>query len=94
MSFLLVTFHLFTLSLSLVRLQKFLADAGVASRRAGEQFILEGRVEVNGHIVRQLGIKVDPLHDKIRVDGKPVHIKAQTLCRVEQAQGLRLLAEG
>ena len=38
-----------------VRLQKFLADAGVASRRAGEQFILEGRVAVNGQVVRLLG---------------------------------------
>jgi len=59
----------------MVRLQKFLADAGVASRRAGEQFILEGRVEVNGQVVRQLGVKVDPVHDKVRVDGKPVHTK-------------------
>lgn len=58
-----------------VRLQKFLADAGVASRRAGEQYILDGRVEVNGQIVRQLGTKIDPLHDKIRVDGQPVRAK-------------------
>jgi len=40
-----------------------------------EQFILEGRVEVNGHLIRQLGTKVDPVHDKIRVDGKPVRTK-------------------
>jgi len=59
----------------MLRLQKFLADAGVASRRAGEQFILEGRVEVNGQVVRQLGVEVDPVHDKVRVDGKPVHSK-------------------
>jgi len=55
-----------------VRLQKFLADAGVASRRAAEQIILAGRVVVNGQIVRLLGTKVDPLHDKVAVDGKPV----------------------
>lgn len=55
-----------------VRLQKFLADAGVASRRAAEQIILEGRVSVNGKIVRLLGTKVDSLHDKVSVDGKPV----------------------
>jgi 23S rRNA pseudouridine2605 synthase len=55
-----------------VRLQKFLADAGVASRRAGEQYILEGRVSVNGHVVRLLGSKVDPGHDQVTVDGKPV----------------------
>jgi 23S rRNA pseudouridine2605 synthase len=59
----------------LVRLQKFLADAGVASRRAGEQFILEGRVSVNGQTVRLLGSKVDPLHDRVVVDGKPVRAK-------------------
>ena len=58
-----------------VRLQKFLADAGVASRRAGEQFILEGRVAVNGHVIRLLGSKVDPDHDQVAVDGKPVRPK-------------------
>jgi pseudouridine synthase len=58
-----------------IRLQKFLADAGVASRRAGEQFILDGRVEVNGQVVRLLGSKVDPLHDKVSVDGRPVRVK-------------------
>lgn len=56
----------------MVRLQKFLADAGVASRRAAEQFILAGRVAVNGQIVRRLGTKVEPGPDKITVDGKPV----------------------
>ena len=59
----------------MVRLQKFLADAGVASRRAGEQFILAGRVSVNGQVVRLLGSKVDPAHDKVAVDGKLVHAK-------------------
>ena len=54
----------------MVRLQKFLADAGVASRRAGEQFILEGRVMVNGAVVRLLGSKINPAHDKVSVDGK------------------------
>jgi len=58
-----------------VRLQKFLADAGVASRRAGEQFILEGRVAVNGQVVRLLGSKIDPAHDKVAVDGKFVRAK-------------------
>ena len=57
---------------AVVRLQKFLADAGVASRRAGEQLILEGRVSVNGHVIRVLGSKVDADHDRVQVDGKPV----------------------
>jgi len=56
-------------------LQKFLADAGVASRRAGEQFILDGRVSVNGQPIRLLGSKVDPDHDRVTVDGKPVRAK-------------------
>src|SRR5882724_7348931 len=55
-----------------VRLQKFLADAGVASRRAGEKLILDGLVRVNGHIVRLLGSKVDPDRDEVIVDGKIV----------------------
>ena len=59
----------------LVRLQKFLADAGVASRRTGERFILEGRVSVNGETVRQLGSKVEPGHDQVAVDGKPVRAR-------------------
>jgi 23S rRNA pseudouridine2605 synthase len=58
-----------------VRLQKFLADAGVASRRLGEQVILEGRVAVNGHVVRLLGTKVNPDHDHVAVDGKIVRTK-------------------
>ncbi len=56
----------------MVRLQKFLADAGVASRRAGEKLILDGQVRVNGHIVRLLGTKVDPERDEVLVDGKQV----------------------
>ncbi len=59
----------------MIRLQKFLADAGVASRRAGEQFILTGRVSVNGEIVRLLGTKVDPDRDEVKVDAKIVRAK-------------------
>ncbi len=59
----------------MVRLQKFLADAGVASRRTGEQYILEGRVKVNGQVVRLLGSKVDPVHDQVLVDNKSVQAK-------------------
>lgn len=59
----------------MVRLQKLLAEAGVASRRAAEQIILAGRVRVNGEPVRLLGTKVDPLHDEVVVDGKPVRAR-------------------
>jgi len=47
----------------------------VASRRTGEQFILEGRVAVNGQTVRLLGTKVDPDHDQVAVDGKFIRAK-------------------
>lgn len=54
------------------RLQKFLAQAGVASRRAAEQLIVDGRVRVNGRIVTELGTKVDSYRDRIEVDGRRV----------------------
>jgi len=57
------------------RLQKFLAEAGVASRRACEEIIESGRVCVNGQPVRLLGSKVDPAHDQVTLDGKPVRIR-------------------
>lgn len=55
-----------------MRLQKFLARAGVASRRGSESLISAGRVEVNGVAVTELGTKVDPLHDEVMVDGRVV----------------------
>jgi 23S rRNA pseudouridine2605 synthase len=56
------------------RLQKILSQAGIASRRASEQLMLEGRVTVNGTPVRELGTKADPAHDDIRVDGRRVRL--------------------
>jgi len=52
------------------RLQKFLARAGVASRRKAEEIIAAGRVSVNGQVVRELGSKVEPDRDLVAVDGK------------------------
>lgn len=56
------------------RLQKILSQAGVASRRASEQLMLEGRVTVNGDTIRELGTKADPVMDDIRVDGRRIKI--------------------
>ncbi|MGD8858941.1 MAG: pseudouridine synthase [Myxococcales bacterium] len=56
----------------LERLQKILAHAGVASRRAAEQLITDGRVRVNGRRITELGAKADPVKDKIEVNGKRV----------------------
>jgi len=53
-----------------VRLQKVLSQAGVASRRAAEKLIAQGRVTVNGATVREMGTKADPAVDDIRVDGR------------------------
>lgn len=55
-----------------VRLQKYLAAAGLGSRRKCEEIILAGRVRVNGEVVKELGVKVDPERDRVEVDGKPV----------------------
>ncbi len=55
-----------------VRLQKVIAAAGIASRRKAEELILAGRVRVNGQIVRELGVKVDPEVDVVEVDGQPI----------------------
>lgn len=55
------------------RLQKILARAGIASRRKAEEWITQGRVQVNGQVVAELGTKADPLRDHIRVDGKLIH---------------------
>jgi 23S rRNA pseudouridine2605 synthase len=60
-----------------IRLQKVLAQAGLASRRKAEELILAGRVEVNSKIVREMGIKVDPSRDLIRVDGKLLREREQ-----------------
>jgi pseudouridine synthase len=56
----------------LIRLQKILSGAGVASRRAAEKLMQEGRVSVNGHTVLDLGTKADPAQDEIRVDGSRI----------------------
>ncbi len=54
------------------RLQKILAHAGIASRRKAEALILEGKVEVNGKVVRELGSKADIDEDVVKVDGKSI----------------------
>src|SRR5690242_3768881 len=56
----------------LVRLQRYLAMSGVASRRRAEQLMTEGLVRVNGRVVTELGTKVDPERDKVTVSGRRV----------------------
>jgi pseudouridine synthase len=56
------------------RLQKILSQAGIASRRASEQLMLDGRVTVNGATIRELGTKADAGRDDIRVDGRRIKL--------------------
>lgn len=56
--------------MELIRLQKYLAEMGIASRRKCEEYILEGKVKVNGKVINELGNKVDPKKDEICFEGK------------------------
>ena len=60
-----------------VRLQKILSQAGVASRRAAEKLIADGRVSVNGKTILTMGVKVDPQKDDVRVDGRRIKAAAR-----------------
>jgi 23S rRNA pseudouridine2605 synthase len=71
----------------MVRLQKFLAEAGVASRRASERIIREGRVSVNGQTVTELGTKIDPLHDTVAVDGRSLKPKRKLYVALNKPPG-------
>ncbi len=64
------------------RLQKLIAQAGIASRRAAEQLIAAGEVSVNGEIVTELGTKADPEKDHIKVRGKLINTKLQSRSNV------------
>ncbi len=71
----------------MVRLQKFLAEAGVASRRASEQIIKIGRVTINGAVVSELGVKIDPAQDRVAVDGRPVKAKRKLYIAMHKPPG-------
>lgn len=75
-------------SSSLVRLQKVLSQAGIASRRQGERMIREGLVMVNGKTVRELGTKVNPLKDRVEVDGVRIRpLKKTTTVLLNKPKG-------
>jgi 23S rRNA pseudouridine2605 synthase len=71
----------------MIRLQKFLADAGVASRRASERLIAEGQVSVNGVVIRELGTKVDPANVNVSVNGKVVRPKKKFYIALNKPAG-------
>ncbi|MEW9032188.1 MAG: pseudouridine synthase [Planifilum fimeticola] len=70
------------------RLQKVIARAGVASRRKSEELILQGLVKVNGETVTTLGVKVDPLRDRIEVGGKPIRLPRMRLFAFYKPRGV------
>jgi 23S rRNA pseudouridine2605 synthase len=71
-----------------VRLQRFLAQAGVASRRAAEELISGGHVKVNGKRVTTLGTKVRPGKDAVEVDGKRVHAEERVYYVLNKPKGV------
>lgn len=60
-----------------IRLQKYLASKGISSRRKCEEYILQGKVKINGEIVTKLGIKVEPNSDKIEFNGREIKNKQE-----------------
>ncbi|MEX1367787.1 MAG: pseudouridine synthase [Nannocystaceae bacterium] len=77
-----------------VRLQKVLARAGVSSRRGGEALITAGRVQVNGQVVTELGVRVDPMVDRIAVDGREIEPEAPVYIVMNKPDGVVCSAEG
>jgi pseudouridine synthase len=69
------------------RLQKVLANAGVASRRKCEEMIAAGRVSVNGRVVTQLGTRVDPDRDEIAVDGEVIRLEKKLYILLHKPRG-------
>lgn len=72
-----------------IRLQKMIAQAGIASRRKAEQLISAGRVQVNGHIITTLGTQVDPSRDVVTVGGKRLsnHLPAASYFLLNKPRG-------
>lgn len=72
----------------LERLQKVLAQAGVASRRKAEEIITAGRVKVNGQVVTELGTRVNPDTDRIEVDGTPISEEKKVYLVINKPRGV------
>lgn len=72
----------------MIRLQKYLAECGIASRRASEKLIEEGRVTVDGRVVTELGTKIDPETQKVTCDGKPVALEEKVWIMLNKPTGV------
>lgn len=71
-----------------IRLQKFLSECGVASRRHSEELITDGRVEVNNKVVTQLGTKIDPQHDQVRVNRRIIKPPPRGIILLHKPRGV------
>ena len=69
-----------------MRLNRYLSQCGIASRRGAEQIILEGRVSINGHVITNLATQVSP-EDKVVVDGKPVQAELPIVIAINKPRG-------
>jgi 23S rRNA pseudouridine2605 synthase len=72
----------------LIRINKYLADSGAASRRKAEEFINEGRVEVNGRIITDLSVKIDPDKDEVTLDGERLKQKKHIYILMNKPPGV------
>lgn len=71
-----------------IRINKFLADSGITSRRKSEQFIKEGRVQINDKIIIDLSIKVDPANDFVTLDGEKIKPKKNLYFLLNKPKGI------
>ena len=69
------------------RIQKVLAHAGLGSRRSCEDLIKQGRVSVDGQVIRELGSRVDPARSKVAVDGEPIRLESMVYFAVNKPKG-------
>ncbi|TPV93831.1 MAG: rRNA pseudouridine synthase [Myxococcales bacterium FL481] len=81
-------------STTAVRLQKYLAHAGIASRRKAEELIEDGQVAVNGKVVRELGTRVEPGRDRVALHGKPVQAPRRVYYLLNKPDGVVCAAQG
>ena len=78
----------------LIRLQKYLASHGVASRRKCEEYILEGKIKVNGIVVTELGTKVNPSKDKVSFNDREISNDDKKLIYILLNKPIRLCYNG
>ena len=70
------------------RLQKFIAKSGIASRRKAEELIVEGKVLVNGKRVTELGTKINPLRDRVKIDGELLEVEKPVYLLLHKPKGV------